>query len=346
MIDQLEFFKEYQVDEKVFESAGLEWKDLVNIYDDYVATRTDLEPTGNHIIDRLRQLNTVHSLRIRLKDPEHLIEKIIRKQIKNNSVDINRQNYKEKVTDLIGVRALHLFKEDWELIHDFIAKHWDFHEPPTANVRKGDPNIDKFEDKGCTIHEHEFGYRSVHYIVKSQPEKQPYLAEIQVRTIFEEGFSEIDHQIRYPYDLDNIILTYFLAIFNRLAGSADEMGSFVKILKDELRKSAHEKEQLTRKIQEQLTKLEIEKTEKEQLQENLDRLSSIKSPILVSGTFTPATFTTVPLDFTGGFIGKLPESVFSKPILSPKTFDVDEDQEPVNKNKGKQKKKPSKKDKT
>ena len=61
-----------------------------------------------------------------------------------------------------------------------------------------------------------------------------HIAEIQVRTIFEEGWSEIDHKIRYPYDADNPVLGQFLVVFNRLAGSADEMGSFVKLLKRKL----------------------------------------------------------------------------------------------------------------
>ena len=58
--------------------------------------------------------------------------------------------------------------------------------------------------------------------------------EIQVRTVFEEAWSEIDHIIRYPYDVDNPVLTEYLAIFNRIVGSADEMGMFIKKLKKEV----------------------------------------------------------------------------------------------------------------
>ena len=102
------------------------------------------------------------------------------------------------------------------MIHDFITKNWKLNETPTANVRKGDSEefIGKFKEKDCEIHEHKFGYRSVHYIVKSQPAKELHLAEIQVRTIFEEGFSEIDHRVRYPYYQDNLILASYLDIFN------------------------------------------------------------------------------------------------------------------------------------
>ncbi len=61
---------------------------------------------------------------------------------------------------------------------------------------------------------------------------------MQVRTIFEEGWSEIDHKVRYPNFSEEQTTKYFLDIFNRLAGSADEMGSFVKALDVELKNRA------------------------------------------------------------------------------------------------------------
>ena len=48
------------------------------------------------------------------------------------------------------------------------------------------------------MEKHHFGYRSVHYLLKSLPGKRVHIAELQVRTLFEEGWSEIDHQVRYP----------------------------------------------------------------------------------------------------------------------------------------------------
>ena len=68
----------------------------------------------------------------------------------------------------------------------------------------------------------------MHYVLESSPMKNRVLAEVQVRTIFEEGWSEIDHKIRYPNFSKDESVKSFLAIFNRLAGSADEMGTFVK----------------------------------------------------------------------------------------------------------------------
>src|SRR5205085_5434282 len=123
-------------------------------------------------------------------------------------------------------------------------------EKPVANYRDGD-SVDykkKFEEVGCDVKEHPFGYRSIHYIVETKPAKKIYFAEIQVRTIFEEAWSEIDHTIRSHYDQDNPVFGQFLLILNRLAGSADEMGTFISFLKSELQlKEDTHKEALTEK---------------------------------------------------------------------------------------------------
>ncbi|MCK6650659.1 MAG: hypothetical protein L6Q66_13455, partial [Bacteroidia bacterium] len=128
--------------------------------------------------------------------------------------------------------------------------------------------------------EHKFGYRSIHYIVETQPTKSKYFAEIQVRTIFEEAWSEIDHTVRYPYDQNNPVFLQFLMILNRLAGSADEMGTFVLFLKKELelkeamhRDAINKKEDAIKELKDQIQKLKLDKTEKDLLTISLDKLN-------------------------------------------------------------------------
>jgi len=74
-------------------------------------------------------------------------------------------------------------------------------EKPVANICEADPEefITSFKQSGCMIHRHQFGYRSVHYAVIFSPSRiESTTVEIQVRTILEEVWSEIDHLIRYP----------------------------------------------------------------------------------------------------------------------------------------------------
>ncbi|MDQ3818409.1 MAG: GTP pyrophosphokinase [Acidobacteriota bacterium] len=283
LIDAATFFKKYNVQEDALEKTGLEWASLEAVHVNHTNDIPNLQPIANYIAESLRQVKEVHSLRIRIKDPEHLVEKIIRKKLDDPALVITPHNYKEHITDLIGVRALHLFKEDWNRIHDFVDATWNLHETPTANVRQGDSEeyTRQYTEKGCKINVHKYGYRSVHYIIKSQPSKEVFIAELQVRTIFEEGWSEIDHNIRYPYDLGNVILAQVSAIHNRLAGSADEISSFIKILKKELgdrdaqyEQALKEHDKIVAGLNAEIQKLRITEKQKEDLEKRLNSLSS------------------------------------------------------------------------
>lgn len=234
--DRAAFLSTHNMPPDALEKCGLSWELLDAIAARYGEQRKALLPPAADLAERLRQVPEVHSVRMRIKEPDHLVAKIIRKTLEKPHISITAENFTSRITDLLGLRVLHLFKEDWRPIHEFIVSAWDLAEPPTANVRKGDGDrvIRALAERGCAIHEHRFGYRSVHYVIRAQQSPSPLVAEIQVRTIFEEAWSEIDHRIRYPYEMDNPMMSRFLEIFNRLAGHADEMGSFVRYLKEDL----------------------------------------------------------------------------------------------------------------
>lgn len=246
LISQEEFFLKYLISKKDFEKSTLIWTDLEEIYLDYIPRIPHLDRIGALIFNGLMKSSGVHSVRYRIKDAEHLIEKIIRKKIDSPDRIITLNKYRDEITDLIGVRALHLFKEDWKPIHDFITENWDLKESAVAYIRTGDnePQIEAYKQSQIETKMHKKGYRSVHYTIETKPGKVKYYGEIQVRTIFEEAWSEIDHTITYPYDQDNILFVSYLGIMNRLAGTADEMGSFISMLKKkiELDDSKNQKE--------------------------------------------------------------------------------------------------------
>ena len=207
MVDQNEFFMKYRIDKKSFNSYCIDWNELIKIKSSQEEASSDMFNAGTYLASSLQGLNEVHSVRLRIKDSEHLMEKIIRKKVAGDIRKFTVNTYSNEITDLIGIRALHLFKEDWIPIHEFIVNNWELIEDPIAYVRRGDSGtISKdLEAKGCNVQKHGLGYRSIHYIIKSQPKKDVFIAEIQVRTIFEEGWSEIDHRVRYPYYQDNDI---------------------------------------------------------------------------------------------------------------------------------------------
>lgn len=236
-----EFLTRNRVSPEAWERSGLDWDELRRIGDDHNGQLTSLRDTAELFARVAQRFPSVHSVRSRVKDTDHLLEKIVRKRAEGNEKyrNISCEDYFDIVTDLVGIRALHLFKDDCFGIDADIRRTWTPVETPTAYVREGDPPdlTRRFESGGFEVRPHPIGYRSVHYVCSTQPLQRRVLVEIQVRTIFEEGWSEIDHRVRYPSFSGDPLVAYFLTIFNRLAGSADEMGTFVQGLIQALEES-------------------------------------------------------------------------------------------------------------
>ena len=234
-MEEHNFFDTYHIDPLAFDRSGLKWETLKEISDNYNTIKLELNFLGKQVLEQILKTPHVHSINYRIKEDEHLIEKIIRKTIQNPSRIIDSNNYKSEITDLTGIRALHLFKEDWIHIHNFIKNNWEFKEQPVAYIRNGDSKriVDYYHENKCQVLEHPYGYRSVHYVLKTNYNDNDYFVEIQVRTIFEEAWGEIDHAIRYPYHADKELLFRLSSILNRIAGSADELGTYIRYLKSQ-----------------------------------------------------------------------------------------------------------------
>ncbi|MGL5692983.1 MAG: RelA/SpoT domain-containing protein, partial [Peptostreptococcaceae bacterium] len=233
MLNKEEFLKSYKIDEKELSDMDIEWSELEEIYSDFNKYRQSYETQAELIANILRAQPKVHSVKTRVKDAEHLIEKVIRKTSDRRAkygqdFKFTVDNYKNEITDLLGIRVIHIFKEDWDEIHEFITSMWDVMEI-VANIREGD-NTKEFEARGIEVCSRLSGYRSVHYLVESYPTNKKIIAEVQVRTIFEEGYGEIDHQLRYSHDNIPDILGQNLMLLNRIAGSSDEMASLINVL--------------------------------------------------------------------------------------------------------------------
>lgn len=262
MINKEQFLKIYNIDEEDLKKENINWEALKAIHDDFTDCKKSYETQADLIANILRAQPKVHSVKTRIKDRRHLIEKIIRKtpdrrakygQDFNFTVD----NYKDEITDLLGIRVIHIFKEDWEEIHNFITNMWDVMEI-VANVREGD-DTRKFDEQGITVCSRPSGYRSVHYLVESYPTNKKLITEVQVRTIFEEGYGEIDHQLRYSHEDIPELLGQNLMLLNRIAGSSDEMASLIN--------------RLSQSIQ------EVENKFKDKISEKDKRIESIKDKI-------------------------------------------------------------------
>jgi len=276
------FFNKYNILEEDLTKYNISWSTLNEIYEDFNQYGTLYQTQADFIASTLRNHKKIHSVKSRVKDSEHLIEKIIRKTASRKEAyggdfQFATDNYRDQITDLIGVRAIHIFKEDWEDIHNFISNTWKVIEI-TANVREGD-DTDRFEELNIEINSRKTGYRSVHYLIESFPTNQRVIAEIQVRTIFEEGYGEIDHQLRYTRDEIPQVLALNLLLLNRIAGSSDEMASVINLLNrslmetEEKEKAIHSKNKDILTLRERIEKSSsMDSIEKQEILLSLDRI--------------------------------------------------------------------------
>lgn len=281
------FLKKNRISHELWEKSALEWELLAAIAADHEAQYERLRDTAELFARVIQRFPSVHSVRWRVKDTDHLLEKIVRKRAEGNEKynQITEANYFEVVTDLVGLRVLHLFKDNCFEIDPDLRSIWNPVETPTAYVREGDPQdlTARFREHGFDVKSHPAGYRSIHYVCPTQPLQRKVLVEIQVRTIFEEGWSEIDHRVRYPNFSDDELVAYFLTIFNRLAGSADEMGTFVQGLTSVLRESALKVAEANQQKEEALSAMEntlrdFEKMKKQDAEAN-NKIASLQDEL-------------------------------------------------------------------
>ncbi len=253
--------KELGVSPKKIQYCGLSEKELKDIYDNYQQNIPRLEKVRAEVLSILNDhlADKVHSIRGRIKDPNHLIEKIIRnKNDKPRKYGIlNIDNYNKVITDLIGFRIIILDKRDWREVHKILlalfpndekkyvksdgdiitnfgkyaikgsnkgksALENSYHaEMPVAYLTKLDDR-ELYQDQFLRIDSSKSHYRSIHYIIRYAN----LYFEIQVRTLFEEGWLEFDHRIKYPYDQNNRKKQEFITILNSIATAADQLIAF------------------------------------------------------------------------------------------------------------------------
>lgn len=172
----------------------------------------------------------IHSIKTRLKDPDHLKDKIQRKQSKG--ILISKENLFAEVTDLIGLRVLHLYQDQFPIIHQEILKYieqgdWAFVEEPKAMT--WDPESKEMYDRlNIETEVRSTYYTSVHYLIKpNNSNSNPICCEIQVRTLFEEIWGEIDHSINYPHPTDNIACKEQLRVLSKLVGTGTRLADSI-----------------------------------------------------------------------------------------------------------------------
>lgn len=170
----------------------------------------------------------VHSVRTRMKDVDHLRDKLQRKLADGR--ELRPDNLFQEVTDFAGVRVLHLHQGQFSAIHEEILRRvsdgeWVFHEDPKAY--SWDPDSKKFfEEFGLPVELKDSHYTSVHYVVRPRIDS-PLACEIQVRTLFEEIWGEIDHVMNYPHPTRSVACKEQLRVLAKLVATGSRLGDAI-----------------------------------------------------------------------------------------------------------------------
>ena len=79
-LDHSSFLQRNRIDAERWAKANITWDALRSIGEDFQRRASSLEDTAAIHARALQRCSAVHSVRWRLKDPEHLLEKIVRKR--------------------------------------------------------------------------------------------------------------------------------------------------------------------------------------------------------------------------------------------------------------------------
>lgn len=226
--------------------AEIEKGMIVAIYNDYLENQEMLKRQAEYFGNILNLGKEINSVKWRVKDPIHLLTKIVRKRkealkkkkdpIYENEVfpylSINVDNYKTIINDLVGIRAIYLFKANWTSVNSFILKNFSVSKEEGVKIyhAKND-NLSFYPTHEQVINEYKYSlevkdssYRSTHYIIKGIS-PHDFKFELQTRTILDEAWGEIDHHIRYPDFETHEELQRKMSILNGSISGSEELAS-------------------------------------------------------------------------------------------------------------------------
>lgn len=179
----------------------------------------------------------VHSIRHRIKDVEHLLEKIDRKNIEDLAKEddkkqgpITKENVFERITDMAGVRVLHLHQSQFQEIHRLILRkvaNEDFvlFEDPKAYTYDPDSTA-FFQNLGMRTEQKDSFYTSIHYVLKPNV-RSKVTCEVQIRTLLEEVWGEVDHTMNYPVKTTNEQCIENIRILARLISAGSHLADSI-----------------------------------------------------------------------------------------------------------------------
>ena len=144
----------------------------------------------------------------RIKESDSMREKCRRKNLPETS-----QSALKEIRDSIGIRIVCGFVDDIYI---------------TIDVIKAIPGVSIYNEKDYILNAKPNGYRSYHLILEVETEfpdvlgneRGTYFVEVQLRTIAQDSWASLEHQMKYKHDIKNLEM-----ITRELKRCADELAS-------------------------------------------------------------------------------------------------------------------------
>ena len=206
-------------------------EEMRSILVDYENRYKKLKNLAQKYANNIKLFKGVQSISWRVKSTGSLCEKILRKTKEDDRCErITKDNYLIEIKDLVGIRALYVFPDEffdvYKQIYDSYSKNFDGN--PEVRYRNGD-DLSVFKTQFAdnrVVYREEDDYRSIHYLIHDQ--SQNVRVELQTRTIFEEGWSEINHLTVYGKDnKGRTVLRILSSILSRTVGTCNDISSLI-----------------------------------------------------------------------------------------------------------------------
>lgn len=164
--------------------------------------------------------NPIDSIQSRLKAPESIRDKLLRKNL-----PFTLEAIEENLFDIAGVRIICSFVDDIYMLADCLLQQDD---------------ITLINRKDYIQNPKENGYRSLHLIVEVpiflQDRKKLVKVEVQFRTIAMEFWASLEHQLRYKKNLSPDIIEKTTERLSRCADLSAHLDMQMQEIKDMIEK--------------------------------------------------------------------------------------------------------------
>jgi putative GTP pyrophosphokinase len=139
----------------------------------------------NSLIQELNKCGLMYRMFSRVKTPESILNKVLKKEYKKNG---------KKITDIIGIRITLYFQDDVDLVHKILKDKNNFDHESTDSF-----SIDEFKPIRCnlTFNLQEEFIKEAKIIISPDFDIIDTKYEIQIRTVLSEGWHEVEHDLRY-----------------------------------------------------------------------------------------------------------------------------------------------------